>query len=45
MLGLNPDKDLAAEFTMLGWTLVGNNIAIDTDTTDTANTTTLYQLE
>lgn len=45
MLGLSPDKDLAAEFTMLGWTLAGNNIAIDTDTTDTANTTTLYQLE
>lgn len=41
MLGLKPDKDLAAEFTMLGWTLVGNNI----DTTDSADTTTLYQLE
>lgn len=45
MLGMKPDKDLAAEFTMLGWTLVGNNIATDTDTTDSADTTTLYQLE
>ena len=30
VLGPNPDKDPGIEFIMLGWTLAGNNILIDT---------------
>ena len=34
MLGPNPDKDPGAEFTMLGWTLAGNNISTDIQNTE-----------